>query len=257
MKTYLLALILCIPFTDLLAEELTFKCDWQSNLKYLPRTRDNIPFRSTKGWGKNDIDNLCTQRRFEEVARRGNSELEYIWEDEFCLEKEQTQISVNTDTNTFKIDGVSYKTINDNSERECFGEENKICRYQVSGFRFEDDALKLWVQNKYQLQECPIGLEFSDVFTSEDNERRDSLLTSCFGFEFSGNNWDNDLKGSTKSITINRNTLDFSQFTRNEKISFKNGQFKKEIFKSGAFDSVEMSDLASEYGVCKLFKKKF
>lgn len=257
MKRYCLALLLCIPFINVFAEELTFKCDWQSNLKYLPRTRDHIPFRSAEGWNKNDIDNLCTQRRFEEVARRGNSELEYIWEDKFCLKEEQTQISVNTDTDTFRIDGVSYENINDNSKRECFGEENKICRYQISGFQFEDDALKIWVENKYQLKECPVGLEFRDVFTSEYDERRDLLLTNCLGYEFSGNDWDNDLKGSKRSITINRNTLDFSQYSQNEIISFKDGEFKKEVFKSGAFYNVENSDLASEYGVCKVFKKQF
>ena len=85
-------------------------------------------------------------------------------------------------SNTFKIDGVSYESINDNSKRECFGEEKKICKYQISGFRFEDDALKIWVQNKYQLKECPIGLKFNDIFVSEDSERRDELLTNCFGF---------------------------------------------------------------------------
>jgi hypothetical protein len=240
-----------------LGEELTFKCNWQSNLKYLPRTRDHIPFRSTKGWNKNDIDNLCTQRRFEEVARRGSSELDYIWEDEFCLEEEKTQISVNTDTNILKIDGISYESSYDNSKRECFGEENKICKYQVSGFRFEDDALKIWVQNKYQLEECPIGLEFKDVFVSEDSERRDELLTNCFGFVHSGNDWKNDLQGSTKNISINRNTLDFTQNTRDERISFKDGKFIKEIFKSGAFYDVDMSDFATEYGVCEVFKKQF
>lgn len=250
-------MLVCITPISVLAEELTFKCDWQSNLNYLPRTRDHIPFKSTKGWSKNDIDNLCTQRKFEEVARRGNAELEYIWEDEFCLKKEQTQISINTDANTFKIDGISYESIDDNSKRECFGEDERICEYQISGFRFEDDNLKIWVQKKYQLKECPIGLKFSDVFVSEDSEMKDTLLNDCFGFEFSGNDWKNDLKGSTKTININRNTLDFTQYSRNEKISFKNGEFIREIFKSGAFDFTEMSDLASEFGVCKVFKRQF
>jgi len=254
LKKYFLVLFAA---SSLLAEDLTFKCDWESSLEYLPRTRDHIPFRSSKGWGEKDIDNLCTQRKFEEVARTGNAELAYIWKDEFCLEKEITQISVNTKTKTFKIDGKPYKTIEDNSERECFGEKDKLCKYQTSGFRFDDDVLKIWVQTKYQLEECPIGLKFGDIFISEDKKRRDALLDACFGFEHSGNDWDNNLKGSTLSIEIDRNTLDFTRHSREERILFEDGNFVKEISKSGDYSFSEVTDLASEYGVCKVFKKQF
>ena len=37
----------------------------------------------------------------------------------------------------------------------------------------------------------------------------------------------------------------------------ENKKFIKEIFKSGAFYDVDMSDFATEYGVCEVFKKQF
>lgn len=71
MNKHLLLILLGFGSFAVVSEELTYKCNWQSNDKFLPRTRDFIPYGSS-GWTSSDIDNLCTQKRFEDTARKVN-----------------------------------------------------------------------------------------------------------------------------------------------------------------------------------------
>jgi len=257
MNKHLPVLITLLTFGSfgVVGEELTFKCNWKSNDKYLPRTRDFIPYGST-GWTSSDIDNLCTQKRFEETARTGRNN-DYAWEDDFCLNDEVTEIKINTEEKTFKIDSWAYKTVKDNSNRRCFGsEDKKLCEYETSSFSLDDDALRIWVKTTYQLPECPIGLTLEKAFKEEDESLRKSYFHSCLGMIDGDNDFQNDLEGSSLFITIDRSTLDFRQLSSKNRITFENGSFVKEIFKSGKFDG-NFSDSAEETGTCKVFRKQF
>lgn len=258
MNKHLPFLITLLTFGSfgVVGDELTFKCNWQSNDKFLPRTRDFIPYGSS-GWTSSDIDNLCTQKRFENTARTRQIN-DYAFEDEFCLNDEVTEIKINTEDKTFKIDSWSYETVRDNSNRQCFGsEEKKLCEYETSSFYMGDDALSIWVQTKYQVPECPIGLKLSKVRELSNEQLKEFYLNSCLGYEGPENNFKNELKGSSLHIKIDRSTLDFRQSSFKSKITFEDGNFVKEIFKSGKFDAVTYTDLATETGTCKLYKKQF
>ena len=249
MKRYLLVLF---ATTSLLAEELTFVCDYEISYENFAPTKSFIYWNGQKvDFEEYGIKNLCDQKRWEDGVRRNDSNLNF--KDSFCKEKERRTIVVDENSDVFKVDGKEYKIKNDIKNRKCFdvGGDGGICEYKENFVVFDDDELRISVLTKYQPQWCPVDLDINDAFEIENDETKDRVLKSCFGLA------DNTFDGSTSSFSIDRSTLKYSQTISNRKIFMHKGELAESKTRGYNFTSKIMSWYEDEVGKCELYKKRF
>lgn len=248
MKKYLLVLFASI---SLLAEELTFVCDYKISYENFAPTKSYIYWNGQKvDFDEYDIKNLCDQKRWEDAAKR-NGDLNF--NEDFCKKKERRKIVVNQNSDKFKIDGREYKIKDDIKNRKCFdiGADDKLCEFEKNFVSFHDDKLIISVLTKYQPEWCPVDLTLDDAMNIEDKDSKDTVLKYCFGL------FDSTFDGSMQSFTINRSTLAYNQTISNRKLFMKNGELVSSMTRGKYFTSALFDTYDKEEGRCSLFKKQF
>ena len=249
MRKYLLVLF---ATTSILAEELTFVCDYEISYENFAPTKSYIYWNGQKvDFEEYGIKNLCEQKRWEDGARRNDSNLNY--EDSFCKEKERRTIVVDRDSDVFKVDGKEYKIKNDIKNRKCFdvGDDGGICEYQENFVVFDDNELRISILTKYQPEWCPVDLDINDAFEIENENTKDRVLKSCFSLA------DNTYEGSVSSFRIDRSSLRYTQSISDRKIFIYKGELAQTKTRGNNFTSKIMSWYDDEVGQCKLNKKQF
>ena len=248
MKRYLLVLF---ATTSLLAEELTFVCDYEISYKNFAPTKSFIYWNGQKvDFEEYGIKNLCDQKRWEDGARRNDSNLNF--KDSFCKEKERRTIVVNENSDKFKIDGKEFRIKNDIKNRECFDvqEGSKLCEYDENFVVFDENQLRISVLKKYQPEWCPVDMDMNDAFNIEDKETKDKILKTCFGLT------DEAFRGKTIALTIDRSTLKYDQTIVDRRIFMRNGKLTAEQSRGYGYTS-GFNWYEDEVGQCRLNRKQF
>lgn len=248
MKRYLLVLF---ATTSLLAEELTFVCDYEISYENFAPTKSYLYWNGQKvDFEEYDINNLCDQKRWEDGVKRNSSNLNF--DESFCKKRESRTIVVNENSDKFKIDGKEFKIKNDIKNRKCFdvGEGGRLCEYEENFVVFDENELRISVLNKYQPEWCPVDIDINDAFKIEDKETRDEIIKTCFGFT------DEAFRGKTIALTIDRSTLKYNQTIVDRRIFMRNGKLTAEQSRGYGYTS-GFNWYEDEVGQCRLNRKQF
>lgn len=255
MKRYLLVFFAA---SSLLAEELTFVCDYEISYKNFAPTKTHIYFPGGQkiDFEEYDISNLCDQKKWEYASRnKGN-----MPDDSYCKEKEQRTIVINPNSNEFVINSKEYEVKNTRKNRKCFKVSNGgLCEFYVNFVKWNDDELKISVQTRYQPEWCPIDMNLGKAFEIEDEEYKKQILSSCENFDTEGilagvQTFD----GDSTSISINRSTLKYTQDVMYRKIYAENGEPKIRYTRGKSFARLMFGiGDAEETGSCRVYKKQF
>lgn len=250
--------------SSILAEELTFVCDYEtSELNYAP-TKKTI-----NGWGQVykagvRYKNLCNQKELEEAIRRNDGSFSYFPDYKQCKDREQKKIFIDTETGLFKInsreyqanylDGVKKAEVT----RECFEAEavlgdTRLCKDSSSYINFEDEYLVLNINSRYKPEWCPKDAGWDQISSFTNEEEKDQFIEVCIGLGSKGK-----FDGNRTFIKINRSTLKYSQEINVRNISYKNKKLNISHSRGYGFDmNASWSDIEDEVGQCELYKKQF
>jgi len=260
----LLSLLVLFATSSLLAEELTFVCDYETSQLNVAPTKKTIA-----GWGRTyeagvRYKNLCDQRGLEEAIRRGEASFSFFPDYKECKEKEQKKIFIDTETGFFKInereyqantlDGVKKTEI----KRECFEADavlgdTKLCKDTSSYINFEDENLEIYIGSRYKPEWCPKDAGWDEINSITDEEEKDQFIEVCIGLGSRGR-----FDGNKTFIEINRSTLKYSQEINVRSIDYKNNKLNISHSRGYGFGSVaSWSDIEDEIGQCRLNRKQF